>query len=209
MTLRRLSSSGTNCRCGNARSSGSHSSRTNSSAQSSSFWYSGSVSKSHAIAGVLSFEGDDVVAGDQRGDIAADDLCERAVAVSACGPMPYTFADVHAGEMGQVAHIDMWRQLAVLLRLGEQFAEHIGVAVVEWLAGEDAVLVAVALQDRFDDQVTWVACHRAFEAAQCFDDDRVDLVVLLQQRAHGFLRGAGGQQADLEEHVFLGREIEV
>ena len=49
--LRRRSSSGTNCRCGNTRSSGSTSSRTNSSAQSSFSWYSGSVSKSRADTG--------------------------------------------------------------------------------------------------------------------------------------------------------------
>src|SRR6185503_11948522 len=63
ITLRRLSSSGTNCRCGNARSSGSSSSRTNSSAQSRSFRYSGSVSKSHDIAGLLSIERDDDLVG--------------------------------------------------------------------------------------------------------------------------------------------------
>src|SRR5690242_13453701 len=141
MTLRRLSSSGTNCRWGNARSSGSHSSRTNSSAQSSSFWYSGSLSKSHAIAGPLSIDlrGQLVVAGDQCLDVAPDDVGERSVAVSACGPMSYTFADVHAGEMGQVAHVDMRRQFAVLLCLREQVTEHVGVCVVQWLAGEDAV----------------------------------------------------------------------
>ncbi len=46
---RRLPSNGTNWRWGNARSSGSTSSRTNWSTQSNFFWYSGSVSKSHAI----------------------------------------------------------------------------------------------------------------------------------------------------------------
>ncbi len=46
---RRLPSSGVNCRCGNTRSSGSTSSRTKASAQSNFFWYSGSVSKSHAM----------------------------------------------------------------------------------------------------------------------------------------------------------------
>src|SRR3984957_15023847 len=46
---RRFPSSGTNCMCGNARSSGSTSSRTNWSTQSSFSWYSGSVSKSHAM----------------------------------------------------------------------------------------------------------------------------------------------------------------
>src|ERR1700735_1531852 len=45
----RFPSSGTNCMCGNARSSGSISSRTNWSTQSSFSWYSGSVSKSHAM----------------------------------------------------------------------------------------------------------------------------------------------------------------
>src|SRR5947208_5059776 len=80
MTLRRLSFSGTNCRCGNARSSGSISSRTNSSAQSSSFWYSGSVSKSHAISGLLSVEGDDDLVGRawRRGDLQCIvDIVER------------------------------------------------------------------------------------------------------------------------------------
>ena len=50
MTLRRASSSGVNSRPGQTRSSGSTSSRTNSSAQSSFSWNSGSVSKSHAMA---------------------------------------------------------------------------------------------------------------------------------------------------------------
>src|SRR6478735_2633038 len=80
ITLRRLSSSGTNCRCGNAKSSGSTSSRTNSSAQSSTFWYSGSVSKSHAIAGLLSIECDDDLvrgAGRRRGLERIVDVVER------------------------------------------------------------------------------------------------------------------------------------
>ena len=50
MALRRFSSSGVNSSPPHTWSSGSTSSRTNSSAQSSFAWNSGSVSKSQAIA---------------------------------------------------------------------------------------------------------------------------------------------------------------
>ena len=100
-----------------------------------------------------------VIAGDQRRDVARDDLGERAVTIGARGPVPHTFADVHPSEMGQVVHVDMCRQLAVLLCLREQLAEHVGVRIVHWFTGEDAMLVAVALQDRLDDQIAGIARH--------------------------------------------------
>ena len=104
----------------------------------------------------------------------------------------------------------MWSaELAVGLRPGEQLAEHVGVDIVGPVTGEDALLLAVALQDRLDDQVARVAGHRALEAAQRLGDDGVHVVVTGQLLVHRLLRGAGGQQADLEEHVFLGREVEV
>src|SRR3954451_4301099 len=49
MAWRRFSSSGTNCRSGNTRSSGSTSSLPNGATPSGCSWYSGSVRKSHAI----------------------------------------------------------------------------------------------------------------------------------------------------------------
>ncbi len=103
----------------------------------------------------------------------------------------------------------MAAELAVGLGLGEQFAEHVGVDVVGTVTGQDAVLLAVALEDRLDDQFARVAGHRPLEAAQRLGDDGVHVVVARQVLVHCVLRGAGGQQADLEEHVLLGGEVEV
>ena len=56
------------------------------------------------------------------------------------------------GEVGDVAIGRMRTELAVGLGPREQFAEHVGVHVGASALGQDAVLVAVALEDRLDDQ---------------------------------------------------------
>ena len=61
--------------------------------------------------------------------------------------MPHTLADMHPSEVGQVVHVDMRRQLAVLLCLREELAEHVCVCLVQWFTGEDAMLVAVSLAE--------------------------------------------------------------
>src|SRR6476661_6995360 len=104
--------------------------------------------------------------------------------------MAYTLANVHPGEVRQVLHVDVGRQLAIGLSLGEQVAEHVGVDVAALDAGQNPVFVAVALEDRLDDQIARVAGHRPFQAAQRRVDHGLDLVVGagLEHRADRLLR---------------------
>jgi len=65
--------------------------------------------------------------------------------------------------------------------------------------GQDAVLVAVALQDRLHDQLGRIAGHGAFQAAQGGLDDPVDLVVAPEQRSDAMPGRPRRQQTDFEE----------
>ncbi len=136
-------------------------------------------------------------------------LGEGPLAEGAERPVPHALADMHLSQSRQMRHVNVAGELAVDLCPGEQLAEHVGVDIVGAITGEDAALLAVALQDRLDDQVARVAGHRALEAAQRLGDDGLHVVGTRQVLVHCFLRGPGGQQADLEEHVFLGGEVEV
>ena len=108
-----------------------------------------------------------------------------------------------------MAHIDARGELAVGLCLREQLTKHVCVRGVGSVAGQDAVFLSVALEDRLDDQLAGIARHGSLEAAQRLGDNGFHLVIGLQQRPHGFLRGARRQHADLEKDVLLGGKIEV
>src|SRR5581483_2128987 len=201
---RLVSSNGTYCRWGQMRSSGSTSSRTNASAQSRSSWYCGSVSKSHAIVVSLL-----AVSRDDGSDIGADDIGERAIAECPCRPMAGALADEGSGEKGKVLHVDTRGELAVALRTVEQLGEHAQLWIAGVLAGEDSVLVAIALEDRLDDQLGWVARHRPLQCAQRGVDDCRHVVRLVEELMHGALGRLGRKHPDVEQDVFFAGEVEV
>ena len=209
MTLRRVSSSGVNCRSGPEQVERLDLLADELVGPVQFSWNSGSVSKSHAIVCLLHRQGfwlnPAISAAMSHATTSAKDRSPN-VPSAQCRTPSLTCIWASRDRWGT----SMWSaELAVGLRLGEQLAEHVGVDIVGTVTGQDASLLAVALQDRLDDQVARVAGHRALEAAQRLGDDGVHVVVTRQVLVHRFLRGAGGQQADLEEHVFLGREVEV
>ena len=75
--------------------------------------------------------------------------------------------------------------------------------------GQDAVFVAVTLEDGLDDQLPGVARHRLLERGQRGGDHRLDLVGLAEQIVDGALRRLSRHDPDLEEHVLLAGEVEV
>ena len=84
----------------------------------------------------------------------------------------------------------------------------------EYRRGPLQVIIArerlpVSLEDRLDDEFGRVVTHRVFQAGQHRFDNRADVIGLVQHLDRSAVGGLGRQHADLEEDVFLAREVEV
>ena len=77
----------------------------------------------------------------------------------------------------QVLHIDVCGQLAVLLRSFEYLGEDHRCPLQMVVARKS---LAVALEDRLDDEFRWVAAHGPLEVGEHRPDDRGDVVGLGQ-----------------------------
>src|SRR6476661_288982 len=90
------------------------------------------------------------VAVDQSGDVAADDLGERALSVCTRRPVPGALAHHRLRDVRDVVDVEMLRQLAVPLCPLEQLRKDQRRPLQVVMAGQG---MAVALEDSRDDEL--------------------------------------------------------
>ena len=143
---------------------------------------------------------------------AGDDRGERTVTESACGPVSGAFANQRPRQIGQVGDVVFGHRVGefpVGVRAGEELGEHVGLGVCGCSLGQDAVLVAIPLEDGLDDQIAGVARHGSFERGEGCAEHRLDLVGLVEQVVDLAVGRLGRQHAHFEQHILLAGEVEV